>query len=162
MTVTDQLLENNEKYAANFSGPLPLPPAKHIAVLACMDARLDVYGVLGLEEGESHVIRNAGGVVTDDEIRSLAISQRLLGTKEIVLIHHTDCGMLTFNDADFAASLEQDTGQRPTWAANAFGDVDQDVRESIGRIKDSPFVPHTDQVRGFVFEVETGRLREVV
>src|SRR4029077_1581427 len=117
MSVTDQLLENNEKYAANFSGPLPLPPAKHIAVLACMDARLNVYGVLGLEEGESHVIRNAGGVVTDDEILSLAISQRLLGTKEIVLIHHTDCGMLTFNDEDFAASLEQDTGQRPTWSA---------------------------------------------
>ena len=162
MTVTDQLLENNEKYAANFSGPLPLPPAKHLAVLACMDARLDVYSVLGLEEGESHVIRNAGGVVTDDEIRSLAISQRLLGTKEIVLIHHTDCGMLTFNDEDFASSLEQDTGQRPTWAANSFGDLDADVRESIGRIKDSPFVPHTDQVRGFVFEVETGRLREVV
>ena len=161
MSVTDQLLENNEKYAADFTGPLPLPPAKHIAVLACMDARINVYGVLGLEEGESHVIRNAGGVVTDDEIRSLAISQRLLGTKEIVLIHHTDCGMLTFNDEDFAASLEQDTGQRPTWAANSFGDVDADVRESIGRIKDSPFIPHTDQVRGFVFEVETGRLREV-
>jgi len=161
MSVTDQLLENNEKYAADFAGPLPLPPAKHIAVLACMDARIDVYRVLGLEEGESHVIRNAGGVVTDDQIRSLAISQRLLGTKEIVLVHHTDCGMLTFNDADFAAGLEQDTGQRPAWTANAFGDLDADVRESIGRIKDSPFIPHTDQVRGFVFEVETGRLREV-
>ena len=161
MTDTDQLLENNEKYAANFSGPLPLPPAKHIAVLACMDARLNVYGALGLEEGESHVIRNAGGVVTDDEIRSLAISQRLLGTKEIVLIHHTDCGMLTFNDADFAASLEQDTGQAPSWAANSFTDLDADVRESIGRIKDSPFIPHTDQVRGFVFDVGTGRLNEV-
>ena len=162
MSVTDQLLENNEKYAASFSGPLPLPPSKHLAVLACMDARLDVFSVLGLQEGESHVIRNAGGVVTDDEIRSLAISQRLLGTKEIVLIHHTDCGMLTFNDEDFAAGLEQDTGRRPDWAANSFDDLDQDVRESVGRIKDSPFVPHTDQVRGFVFEVETGRLREVV
>ena len=162
MSVTDQLLENNEKYAASFDGPLPLPPAKHIAVLACMDARLNVYGALGLEEGESHVIRNAGGVVTDDEIRSLAISQRLLGTKEIVLIHHTDCGMLTFTDEDFADSLEQDTGQRPSWTANSFGDVEADVRESIGRIKDSPFIPHTDQVRGFVFDVATGRLDEVV
>ena len=162
MSVTDQLLENNEKYAAGFDGPLPLPPAKHIAVLACMDARLNVYGALGLEEGESHVIRNAGGVVTDDEIRSLAISQRLLGTKEIVLIHHTDCGMLTFTDEDFADSLEQDTGQRPSWTANSFGDVEADVRESIGRIKDSPFIPHTDQVRGFVFDVATGRLDEVV
>jgi carbonic anhydrase len=161
MSVTDQLLENNERYAANFSGPLPLPPSKHIAVLACMDARINVYGVLGLEEGESHVIRNAGGVVTDDEIRSLAISQRLLGTKEIVLIHHTDCGMLTFNDDDFAAGLEQDAGRRPSWAANSFTDLDADVRESIGRITSSPFIPHTDQVRGFVFEVETGRLREV-
>src|SRR6188474_734880 len=154
MSVTDEYLKNNAEYARSFTGPLPLLPSKHVAVVACMDARVDVYRILGLGDGEAHVIRNAGGVVTDDEIRSLAISQRLLGTKEIVLIHHTDCGMLTFNDADFAASLEQDTGQRPTWAANAFGDVDQDVRESIGRIKDSPFVPHTDQVRGFVFEVE--------
>jgi carbonic anhydrase len=161
MSVTDQLLENNAKYAADFSGPLPLPPAKQIAVVACMDARIDVYAVLGLEEGESHVIRNAGGVVTDDTIRSLAISQRLLGTKEIVLIHHTDCGMLTFNDADFAATLEQDTGQEPGWTAQAFTDLDADVRQSIATIKDSPFVPLTDQVRGFVFDVATGRLNEV-
>ena len=153
MSVTDQLLENNEKYAAGFSGPLPLPPSKNIAVLACMDARLNVYGVLGLEEGESHVIRNAGGVVTDDEIRSLAISQRLLGTKEIVLIHHTDCGMLTFTDDEFKASIQEDTGLKPAWAAEAFDDLDTDVRQSIARIKASPFVPHTDQVRGFVFDV---------
>ncbi len=161
MSVTDQLLENNEKYAANFSGPLPLPPSKQIAVLACMDARLDVYRILGLEEGESHVIRNAGGVVTDDEIRSLAISQRLLGTKEIVLIHHTDCGMLTFTDDDFKATIQEDTGLKPGWAAEAFDDLDADVRQSVARIKASPFVPHTDQVRGFVFDVASGRLREV-
>jgi carbonic anhydrase len=161
VSVTDQLLENNEKYAAGFAGPLPLPPAKHVAVLACIDARIDVYGVLGLEEGEAHVIRNAGGVVTDDEIRSLAISQRLLGTREIVLIHHTDCGMLTFTDDEFAASLEADTGERPGWHARAFNDLDEDVRSSIRTITESPFVPHTDSVRGFVFDVATGRLREV-
>ena len=161
MSVTDQLLGNNEKYAANFSGPLPLPPPRQIAVLACMDARLDVYRILGLEEGESHVIRNAGGVVTDDEIRSLAISQRLLGTKEIVLIHHTDCGMLTFTDDDFRATIQEDTGLEPGWAAEAFDDLDADVRQSVARIKASPFVPHTDQVRGFVFDVASGRLREV-
>ena len=141
MSVTDQLLENNEKYAASFNGPLPLPPSKHVAVLACMDARLNVYGVLGLEEGESHVIRNAGGVVTDDEIRSLAISQRLLGTKEIVLIHHTDCGMLTFTDEQFADQLEGDTGQKPTWASESFTDLDADVRKSIARIKEQRVHP---------------------
>jgi carbonic anhydrase len=162
MSVTDQLLEHNEKYAAGFSGPLPLPPSKHIAVLACMDARINVYAVLGLAEGESHVIRNAGGVITDDEIRSLAISQRLLGTKEIVLIHHTDCGMLTFTDEEFATQLEADTGQRPTWASESFTDLDADVRKSLSRIRSSPFIPHTDQVRGFVFDVATARLREVV
>jgi carbonic anhydrase len=161
MSVTDQLLENNEKYAAGFSGPLPLPPSKHIAVLACMDARLDVYRILGLDEGESHVIRNAGGVVTDDEIRSLAISQRLLGTREIVLIHHTDCGMLTFTDEDFAATLQEETGQAPSWSAEAFTDLDEDLRSSLARIRESPYVPHTDQVRGFVFDIATGRLREV-
>ena len=127
-----------------------------------MDARLDVYRVLGLEEGESHVIRNAGGVVTDDEIRSLAISQRLLGTKEIVLIHHTDCGMLTFTDDEFKATIQEETGLKPGWAAESFTDLDTDVRQSVARIKASPFVPHTDQVRGFVFDVATGRLREVV
>ena len=161
MTVTDDLLENNQAYAAQFSGPLPLPPSRHVAVLACMDARLDVYRVLGLNEGEAHVIRNAGGVVTDDEIRSLAISQRLLGTKEIVLIHHTDCGMLTFTDDDFKASIQEETGLEPAWAAESFTDLDEDVRQSIARIRTSPFVPHTDQVRGFVFDVATGSLAEV-
>ena len=161
MSVTDQLLENNEKYTARFSGPLPLPPAKHVAVLACMDARLDVHDLLGLDEGDAHVIRNAGGVVTDDAIRSLAISQRLLGTKEIVLIHHTDCGMLTFTDDDFKASIQEETGLEPAWAAESFTDLDEDVRQSIARIRTSPFVPHTDQVRGFVFDVATGSLAEV-
>ena len=161
MSVTDELLANNAKYAESFSGPLPLPPAKGVAVLACMDARLNVYGILGLKEGEAHVIRNAGGVVTEDEIRSLAISQRLLGTKEIILIHHTDCGMVTFTDDGFKASIEEDTGIRPTWAAEAFPDVDADVRQSIARIKASPFVPHKDGIRGFVFDVATGKLNEV-
>lgn len=161
MTVTDQLLENNQKYAAGFRGPLPLPPAKQVAVLACMDARINVYGALGLQEGEAHVIRNAGGVVTDDEIRSLAISQRLLGTKEILLIHHTDCGMLTFTDEEFRTQLAEDTGVEPAWTPNAFDDLDADVRESVRRIAESPFVPITDSVRGFVFDVATGRLREV-
>src|SRR4051795_2245799 len=162
MSVTDEYLKNNEAYAAGFSGPLPLPPSKHIAVLACMDARLDVYRILGLDEGESHVIRNAGGVVTDDEIRSLAISQRLLGTREIVLIHHTDCGMLTFTDDAFKRSIQDETGITPPWSAEAFGDLDEDVRQSIARITASPFVPHTDQVRGFVFDVATGKLNEVL
>ena len=161
MSVTDELLANNTDYAATFSGPLPLPPAKHIAVLACMDARLDVYRILGLKEGEAHVIRNAGGVVTDDEIRSLAISQRLLGTQEIVLIHHTDCGMLTFTDDEFKKSIQDDTGIKPTWAAEAFPDLDEDVRQSIARIKASPFIPNKGSVRGFVFDVATGKLNEV-
>ena len=162
MSVTDELLANNARYAENFSGPLPLPPSKHIAVVACMDARLNVYGALGLHEGEAHVIRNAGGVVTDDEIRSLAISQRLLGTEEIILIHHTDCGMLTFTDDDFKAGIETELGIKPDWAAEAFDDLDADVRQSIGRIKADPFIPHKESVRGFVYEVETGRLREVL
>jgi carbonic anhydrase len=162
MSVTDELLQNAEKYAASFDkGDLPLPPAKKIAVLACMDARLNPYGLLGLNEGDAHVIRNAGGVVTDDEIRSLAISQRLLGTEEIVLIHHTDCGMLTFTDDDFKKSVQDDTGIKPEWAAEAFDDLDTDVRQSIARIKASPFIPNKDSVRGFVYDVETGKLREV-
>jgi carbonic anhydrase len=162
MSQTDELLANNEAYAASFDkGDLPLPPGRQTAIVACMDARLNVYGALGLEEGDCHVIRNAGGVVTDDAIRSLAISQRLLGTEEIILIHHTGCGMLTFRDDDFKASIERETGIKPEWAAEAFGDLDQDVRQSIARIKASPFVPHKDSIRGFVYEVETGRLREV-
>ncbi|MDQ6848620.1 MAG: carbonic anhydrase [Actinomycetota bacterium] len=162
MTVTDELLANNAEYAASFSGPLPLPPAKHVAVIACMDARLNVYGILGLHEGDAHVIRNAGGVVTDDEIRSLAISQRLLGTREVILIHHTDCGMLTFTDDDFKKSIQDDTGIRPTWSAEAFTDLEIDVRQSIARITSNPFVPVKDSVRGFVFDVATGALTEVV
>jgi carbonic anhydrase len=161
MSVTDELLANNQRYAETFRGPLPMPPARGVAVIACMDARLNVYAMLGLAEGEAHVIRNAGGVVTDDEIRSLAISQRLLGTREIILIHHTDCGMLTFTDDDFKAAIQADTGIKPPWAAEAFGDPDSDVRQSIARIKASPFVPHTAHVRGFVFDVATGKLNEV-
>jgi carbonic anhydrase len=159
---TDELLANNESYASSFEkGDLPLPPAKKVAVVACMDARLNVYGMLGLQEGDAHVIRNAGGVVTDDEIRSLTISQRLLGTEEIILIHHTDCGMLTFTDDGFKATIEDETGIKPEWAAEAFSDLDTDVRQSVARIKASPFIPKKDSVRGFVYEVESGRLREV-
>jgi carbonic anhydrase len=162
VSTTDELLKNNEAYAASFDkGDLPLPPGRKIAVLACMDARLDPARVLGLEEGDAHVIRNAGGVVSDDAIRSLAISQHLLGTEEIVILHHTDCGMLTFSDNEFADRLEGETGSRPGWNAQAFEDLDIDVRDSIERIKNSPFVPRSDRVRGFVYEVETGRLREV-
>jgi carbonic anhydrase len=161
MSATDEYLANNARYAESFSGPLPMPPSRQLAVIACMDARLNVYGILGLGDGEAHVIRNAGGVVTDDEIRSLAISQRLLGTTEIILIHHTDCGMLTFTDDDFKRSIQDDTGIKPPWAAESFGDLDEDVRQSIARIKASPFVPHTNSVRGFVFDVATGKLSEV-
>jgi carbonic anhydrase len=162
VSTTDELLANNETYASSFSdGNLAAPPARKVAVVACMDARLNVYAILGLNEGDAHVIRNAGGVVTDDAVRSLAISQRLLGTEEIILIHHTGCGMLTFSDDDFRRAIEQDTGIRPSWAAEAFGDLDGDVRQSIARVKASPFIPRTDAVRGFVYEVETGRLREV-
>ena len=162
MSTTDDLLANAERYAEEFDkGDLPLPPARKVAVLACMDARLNPQKVLGLEEGDGHVIRNAGGGVTDDEIRSLAISQRLLGTEEIILIHHTDCGMLTFTDDEFAAQLSDDTGESPGWEARSFADVEEDVRDSVRRIEESPFIPKTDRVRGFVYEVETGRLREV-
>src|SRR6202795_1578691 len=135
MSVTDEYLKNNDAYASTFSGPLPLPPSKHVAVVACMDARLNVYAILGLADGEAHVIRNAGGVVTEDEIRSLAISQRLLGTREIILIHHTDCGMLTFTDDAFKRSIQDETGIKPAWSAEAFGDLGEDVRQSIARIK---------------------------
>jgi len=162
MSATDDLLQNAEAYAESFDkGDLPMPPGRKIAVLACMDARLNVYGLLGLQEGEAHVIRNAGGVVTEDEIRSLAISQRLLGTEEIILIHHTDCGMLTFTDEEFKASIQEDTGIKPAWAAESFSDLDTDVRQSLARIKESPFIPKKDAIRGFVYEVETGKLREV-
>jgi carbonic anhydrase len=162
VSTTDDLLRNAEAYAASFDkGDLPLPPARKIAVLACMDARLNPYGLLGLQEGDAHIISNAGGVVTDDEIRSLSISQRLLGTEEIILIHHTDCGMLTFTDDVFKRSVQDDVGIKPEWAAEAFDDLDEDVRQSLARIRASPFIPRKDSVRGFVYEVETGRLREV-
>jgi carbonic anhydrase len=162
LSVTDELLQNNEEYAASFDkGHLTIPPTKKVAVVACMDARLQPNRILGLEEGEAHVIRNAGGVVTDDEIRSLAISQRLLGTEEVILIHHTDCGMLTFSDEDFRQSLQEEVGIKPHWSTEAFSDLEEDVRQSIARIKASPFIPHKDSVRGFVYEVETGHLREV-
>ena len=162
MTVTDQLLINAERYAAAFDkGDLPLPPAKHLAVVACMDARLDPQQLLGLQEGDAHVIRNAGGVVTSGELRSLAISQRLLGTQEIVLIHHTDCGMLTFTDDVFKADIERETGLKPPWSAESFSDLDADVRQSIARIRADPFIPHTDAVRGFIYDVRNGTLHEV-
>src|SRR6266849_4432005 len=162
MSVTDELVRNNEKYARSFKkGDLPLPPAKHVAVLACMDARLDVHKILGLQEGDAHVIRNAGGVATDDAIRSLVISQRLLGTKEIVLIHHTDCGMLTFKDDQVKGQIESEVGIRPHFALEAFGDLEQDVKQSIARIKASPFIPNKSSVRGFIYDVRSGRLGEV-
>ena len=162
MTVTDDLLRNNAEFASSFKqGDLPMPPSLHLAVVACMDARLNVYALLGLEEGQAHVIRNAGGVVTEDVIRSLAISQHLLGTSEIVLVHHTDCGMLTFTDDEVKADIESKTGLRPHFALEAFSDLENDIRQSIARIKHSPFVLHKDKVRGFVYDVRTGALQEV-
>jgi carbonic anhydrase len=162
MSVTDQLLENNARFVATFDkGDKPMPPARKVAVVACMDARLHVSALLGLDIGDAHVMRNAGGVVSDDAVRSLVISQRLLGTDEIILIHHTDCGMLTFRDDDVKAQIEADTGIRPSFALEAFADVDEDVRQSIARVKASPFIPHRDKVRGFVYDVRTGRLNEV-
>jgi carbonic anhydrase len=159
--VIDELLARNEKYAAAYPGAAPHPPALRLAVIACMDSRLDVHSVLGLAPGDAHVIRNAGGVITDDAIRSLVISQRLLGTREVALLHHTDCGMAKFTDAGLKDAIEADAGVRPPWATEAFTDLDQDVRQSVARVTASPFVPHKDQVRGFVFDVATGRLREV-
>jgi carbonic anhydrase len=162
MSVTDELLENNKAYAESFDkGDLPIPPAKGVAVVACMDARLNVYGMLGLQEGDAHVISNAGGVITDDEIRSLAISQRLLGTREIILIHHTDCGMLTFSDDELKRQIQDDVGVKPHFPMESFADLEGDVRQSIARIQASPFIPYKHTVRGFIYEVETGRLREV-
>jgi carbonic anhydrase len=161
MTVIDELLDNARSYADTFDkAELPMPPGRRIAIVACMDARLNPYGLLGLEEGDAHVIRNAGGVITDDEIRSLAISQRLLGTEEIMLIHHTDCGMLTFTDDQFREDIRQDTGVKPQWA-ECFADVAEDVRQSIARIQASPFIPRKYAILGFVYDVETGRLDEV-
>jgi carbonic anhydrase len=162
MSAIDEFLKNNEAFAEGFDkGDLPLPPAKRVAIVACMDARLNPYPILGLSIGDAHVIRNAGGVITDDEIRSLAISQHLLGTEEIMLIHHTDCGMLTFRDAEFEQMLEEEAGQRPEWSPRTFPDLEGDVRDSIQRIKESPFIPRKDEVRGFIYDVKTGRLGEV-
>ncbi len=162
MSVTDDLLRNNESYAKSFDkGGLAMPPARRLAVLACMDARLDVHRILGLKEGDAHVIRNAGGVATDDAIRSLVISQRLLGTNEIVLLHHTDCGMLTFKDDDVKSQIEAEVGIRPSFALEAFPDLEKDVQQSIARIEASPFIPHKSNIRGFVYDVKTGRLSEV-
>ena len=162
MAVIDKLLENNTRYAGSFDkGALPLPPGLNLAVVACMDARIDVHGLLGIAEGDAHVIRNAGGVITDDAIRSLTISQRLLGTTSIMLIHHTDCGMLTFRDDDVKDAITADTGIRPAFALEAFGDLEEDVRQSIARIQANPFIPNKDDVRGFVYDCATGRLNEV-
>jgi carbonic anhydrase len=162
MSSTDQLLKNADAYAATFDkGDLPIPPGRKVAIVACMDARVNPYGILGLAEGDAHIIRNAGGVITDDQIRSLAISQRLLGTEEIILIHHTDCGMLTFSDDEFREQVRVDTGIKPPWAAEAFSDLDVDVRQSIARIQASPFIPVKASVRGFVYDVHDGTLREV-
>ena len=162
MSATDDMLRNAEQYAAAFSkGSTPMPPGKATAVVACMDARINPYGLLGLQEGDAHIIRNAGGVITEDVIRSLTISQRLLGTHEIILIHHTDCGMLTFKDDDVKALIETETGLRPSFALEAFPDAVRDVVQSIARIKANPFIPNKDEIRGFVYDVKSGRLEEV-
>ena len=162
MSAVDTYLEHNAEYAAVFSkGNLPVQPAKQVAIVACMDARLETGALLGMEEGEAHVIRNAGGVVTDDVIRSLAISQRLLGTREVMLIHHTDCGMMKFTGDELKAEIEKETGIRPHFAMETFANLESNLRQSIARINASPFIVHKDGIRGFVYEVETGRLREV-
>jgi carbonic anhydrase len=162
MSAIDELLQNNAEYVKRFDkAGIPLPPAKKVAVITCMDARISPYVMLGLAEGDAHVIRNAGGVVTDDEIRSLAISQRLLGTEEVMVIHHTDCGMLTFSDDEFRRQIQEETGVKPQWAAEAFDELEEDVRQSVARIKASPFIPRKEKVRGFVYDVETGALNEV-
>src|ERR1700761_6433503 len=162
MTVTDDYLRNNAAYKDSFTPSLPIQPSKHVVVVACMDSRLDVFALLGMAPGEAHVIRNAGGVVTDDMIRSLSISQRLLGTTDVILIHHTDCGLQKTTEDEFKGAVEADTGIRPPWAVEAFTDPEQDVRQSIGRLKASPFIPHKDAIRGFVFDVATGKLNEVI
>jgi len=162
MSVIDEFLANNKDYAETFTkGSLPMPPAKQIAIVVCMDARLETGALLRLAEGDAHVIRNAGGVVRDDVIRSLTISQRLLGTREIMLIHHTDCGMLTFEDDELKQQILDETGMKPQFAMEAFNDLDADVRQSIARVKANPYIPHKEQVRGFVYDVESGQLREV-
>ncbi|HEY1818881.1 MAG TPA: carbonic anhydrase [Trebonia sp.] len=162
MSAVDDYVRNNEEYALTHVGGRPVQPAKHVAIVACMDSRMRIFPLLGMGDGEAHVIRNAGGVVTDDVIRSLSISQRLLGTREIMLIHHTDCGLQKTTEDEFKGTIEAETGIRPHWAVEAFTDAEQDVRQSIGRIKASPFIPHKDSIRGFVFDVATGKLNEVI
>lgn len=161
MTVTDEYLKNNEEYAKSFSGPLPMPPSKHVAVVACMDARLDVYRILGLKDGEAHVIRNAGGVITDDVIRSLVLSQRFMGTREVVLVHHTDCGLMRVSEDQLRAEIERETGMRPSFSFESFQDPYANVRQSIRRLQNSPYLPHRDRISGFVYAVESGELQEV-
>ena len=162
MSATDDLVANARRYEAGFTfGDLPLPPARGVTVVTCMDARINLYALLGVAEGDAHMLRNAGGVVTQDTLRSLAVSQRLLGTKEIMLIHHTECGLENMDSEAFLAGLEAEVGQRPTWRPEAFTDLEADVRESVARVQADPFIPHKDSVRGFVYDVKTGALREV-
>ncbi len=162
MSATDDLLANNERYAEGFDqAGLPVAPGRKLAIVACMDSRLDLFAALGLDHGDAHMIRNAGGVVTDDEIRSLAISQNLLGTEEIIVINHTDCGLHGLGDQEFRDRLERELGERPEWPLHAFEDLDENVRAQVAKIRESPFIPNTESVRGFVYDVETGRLREV-
>lgn len=162
MPIADELLDNNREYATTYTPDRPLPPRRKLAVVACMDSRLDTFGLLGLEIGDAHIMRNAGGVITDDMIRSLVISQRKLGTREIILIHHTDCGALTFTDDELRNQLLDETGLKPTWSPESFRDLDADLRQSMERLRRNPFLLDTSQVRGFVFDVHTGVLREVV
>ena len=162
MTQTDDLLANNARYASErFAGMRPLRPARAMAIVACMDSRMDLFEMLGLASGDAHVLRNAGGVITDDVIRSLVLSQRAMGTRTIVLIHHTDCGLSKVSEDELREQLEAETGFRPTWAFDAFRDPFEDVRQSIRRLRANPFVVHAEDIRGFVYEVETGRLHEV-
>ncbi|MEH0421156.1 beta-class carbonic anhydrase [Streptomyces sp. B21-083] len=161
MSATERYLANNADYASRFAGPLAMEPSQHVAVVACMDARLNVYGALGLREGEASVIRNAGGVITEDVIRSLAVSQQLLKTHEIILIHHTDCRMLAFPGYTLKEPIRSDWGMLPPWPEESFHDVATDVQRSISRIQASPYIPHRDSVRGFVLDIATGQLEEV-
>jgi carbonic anhydrase len=162
MSAIDDLLEHNRAFAASFAhGELDVRPSLRLAIVTCMDSRLDVFAALGLAHGQAHVLRNAGGVITDDVIRSLALSQRLLGTQEVALIHHTDCGLQMITDDGFRAELQETTGMTPSFAIESFTDVDADVRQSLARVRHSPFVPHRDRVRGFVYDVHSGVLREI-
>jgi carbonic anhydrase len=163
MDVIDELLANNARFAGSLpAGHLDVRPSRRLAVVACMDSRLDVFAALGLHDGEAHILRNAGGVITDDVIRSLAVSQRRLGTRAVMLVHHTDCGLETLTDDGFRAELQEATGVAPAFAIESFTDVEADVRQSILRVRRSPFLLHTDMVRGFVYDVDTHLLREVV